>query len=277
MTKASSARNYVAERGARWTLLYALRKLPQRAIQWLDSRMIRIEKRRLITGTNTISSQYHGLEENRRTWDTWDWSDYGEQWTEDVRQFRGVDPKEWKDRLIRELIDEGVPEGSDVLEIGPGAGRWTEHLLPRSRRMILADISARCIAICIDRFGSDPRVEAHVLDDATLSFQADNSVDVIWSYDVFVHVNPHDTARYIEEAARVLRVGGSAIVHHSGTYANDQIAADGYRSNMTAELFADLAERNGLRVVEQDRELAHLPGDVISHLHKDPSSQQTKR
>ncbi len=260
-----------------WTLLYALRKLPQEAIRLVDARMIRIEKKRLITGPNTISSQYHGLEENRRTWETWDWSDFGEQWTEDVRRFRGADPAEWKARLVLELIVEGVPEGSDVLEIGPGGGRWTEYLLPRSRRMILADISARCIGICMDRFGSDPRIEGHVLADSTLSFQADNSVDVIWSYDVFVHVNPEDTARYLEEAARVLRPGGTAIVHHSGTYSDDQVAADGYRSHMTAELFASLAVHNGLRVVGQDHELAHMPGDVISHLHKDPQSEQIQR
>src|SRR4051794_15921221 len=222
MTRASSARDYLAQRGIEWTALYALRKAPQGVIRWVDSRMIRIEKRRLITGPNTISSQHHRVEENRHTWDTWDWSDSGEQWTEDVRRFRGVDPAEWKARLIHELIEECVPVGSDVLEIGPGAGRWTEHLLPRANRMILADISARCIEICMDRFGSDPRVEGHVVYDGTLGFQPVSSVDVVWSYDVFVHVNPEDTERYLEEIGRVLRVGGLAIVHHSGTYADDQ-------------------------------------------------------
>src|SRR3954453_5064894 len=170
MTKASAAKNYIAQRGTEWTVLYALRKVPKRALEWVDLRMIRIEKDRLIIGENTISSQYHRVEENRHTWDTWDWSDAGEQWTQDVRRFRGIDPAEWKAQVIRELIEKGVAEGSDVLEVGPGGGRWTEHLLPRSRRLVLADISARCIGICMDRFGSDARVEGHVVYDGTLSF-----------------------------------------------------------------------------------------------------------
>ena len=78
-------------------------------------------------------------------WDSWEWdADGGEKWTES---------EAWKDSVIREVLRPRVPEGSDVLEIGPGAGRWTETLAELAGSLTLVDISSRCIEICRDRFG----------------------------------------------------------------------------------------------------------------------------
>jgi ubiquinone/menaquinone biosynthesis C-methylase UbiE len=260
---------YASERGLGWALLYSVRKASMWAIAALDERLVRIEKRRRIAGPDTVSSKYHTVEENTAIWDAWDWSSRGEQWTEDVRLYRGIDPAVWKAQLVDELIVGRVPQDSVVLEIGPGAGRWSEFLLQRARRLILADISSKCVEICRERFGEDPRVELHRIDDGTLSFVGDDVVDVVWAYDVFVHINPQDTDRYLGEIRRVLRSGGTGVIHHPGTYANEDAHTKGYRSHVTAQLFADMASRHGLAVVEQDRSLSHMPGDVVSILSKE--------
>jgi cyclopropane fatty-acyl-phospholipid synthase-like methyltransferase len=77
---------------------------------------------------------------------------------------------------------------------------------------------------------------------------ADESVDVVWSFDVFVHVSPLETERYVAEIRRVLRPGGRAVIHHGNagcTYEN------GFRSRTTAALFRDLVADNDLALVGQ--------------------------
>jgi cyclopropane fatty-acyl-phospholipid synthase-like methyltransferase len=161
-----------------------------------------------------------------------------------------------------------IPEGSVILEIGPGAGRWSEFLLQRAERLILADIAETCLQMCRERFGDDPRVEIHRIEDGTLSFVDDEVIDVVWAYDVFVHINPEDTDRYLGEIGRVLRSAGTGVIHHPDRYANEDAHTKGFRSHVTAEIFSDLAKRHGLEVVEQDRSVSHMPGDVVSILLK---------
>ena len=271
MMRASKAIDYISERGLTWTVLYAVRKalratrrLADTALRSVDRRLTKIEKRRLLTGSGTVSSASHTVEDNRRIWDAWDWSDQGERWSDDVRQFRGLEPEVWKQMIVDELIDGRIPAGSTVLEIGPGAGRWTEYLQPRAGHLVLADISARCIELCRERFAAADNIEYHVIADDELAFVQDQSLDAIWAYDVFVHINPADTENYLRAFGRTLKPGGVAVIHHAGTYASEEEAATGFRSHVTAELFAGMAERHGLQVLEQNTALPHHPGDVIS-------------
>ena len=56
----------------------------------------------------------------------------------------------------------------------------------------------------------------------------DASIDRIWSFDVFVHIQAIDIEAYVAQFARILRPGGTALIHHSksGTFAR------GWRSDM---------------------------------------------
>src|SRR5260221_9935445 len=58
---------------------------------------------------------------NKQIWENWDWKSRGDEWT--------LSPA-WKESIVRSILQPNIPAASDVLEIGPGAGRWTEHLLP---------------------------------------------------------------------------------------------------------------------------------------------------
>src|ERR1700692_3869463 len=57
---------------------------------------------------------------NKQIWETWDWKSKGDEWT--------LSPA-WKESIVRSILRPNIPAASDVLEIGPGAGRWTEYLL----------------------------------------------------------------------------------------------------------------------------------------------------
>src|SRR5260370_7183854 len=76
---------------------------------------------------------------NYAYWQGWDWSLQGEEWTPS---------EEWKSALVAEVMLPNLTAETTILEIGPGAGRWTEALQRIARRLILVDLSHRCIELC---------------------------------------------------------------------------------------------------------------------------------
>src|SRR4051794_25253968 len=75
---------------------------------------------------------------NRAYWGTWNWSDQGEEWSNS-----GIPG--WKESIVDQVLVPFVGDGHRVLEIGPGAGRWTEHLVGRASQLTLVDVTPECI------------------------------------------------------------------------------------------------------------------------------------
>jgi cyclopropane fatty-acyl-phospholipid synthase-like methyltransferase len=94
-------------------------------------------------------------------------------------------------------------------------------------------------------------MEFHVNDGASLSAVASSSVDAVWSFDVFVHIATREIRSYVAEIGRVLRPGGVAVIHHAGLGRENDAAALGWRSTMTASLFAELVSAQGLSLISQ--------------------------
>jgi SAM-dependent methyltransferase len=182
---------------------------------------------------------------NRHKWDEWDWSRHGEEWTAS---------EEWKQGLIDDVLLRRMPEGAVVLEIGPGGGRWSEVLAPRSQRLILLDVTPSVLELCRRRLGSRTNVDYVLSHGADIPGVADASVDAVWSFDVFVHIAPRDQAAYLGEIARVLRPGGVAVIHHAdGRNRGELPSRHGWRTPMGARLFARMAARRSLDVEGQLR------------------------
>lgn len=200
----------------------------------------------------------HTVTQNRYLWDNYDWSKNGEEWSNET-----VFGEKWKPMLINEIMLKHIKKGSTILEIGPGAGRWTETLQTLSKKLILVDISPTCLNICKSRFKNKNNIEYHLIE-KRLNFIDDNVIDYIWSYDVFVHINPTDVDRYIADFSRILKPGGLSIIHHAGTYQDGADTTKGFRAHMTAELFSKLVAKHGMKMIEQDSKLVHKNGDIIS-------------
>lgn len=263
---------WLHERGVVWTLLWSLRRavirVHNRLLRLLDPPLADIERQRFLVGRDTVSSSRNTMAENRSVWNDWDWSQLGEEWTEDAADFRGLDPQAWKQEILERFLFAHAPKGGTFLEIGPGAGRWTESLLEVASHLHLADISPRCLQLCRERFGASEALSTHLVETGRLDFLADASLDFVWSYDVFVHVNPLDTNAYLAELSRVLKPGAKAVIHHADRYASRAERTIGFRSNLSRAFFSELCRRNGLRVVSQDVERAHKHGDCISVLSR---------
>jgi ubiquinone/menaquinone biosynthesis C-methylase UbiE len=242
----------IRENGVLWALCfgayYLSSQLSESSFRWMNS----LRARRGLPGLNSTRM-------NLAIWEDWDWSQGGEEWTLS---------DDWKEALIRRLVDRYVSPGAKLLEIGPGAGRWTAHLIERAGHLTAIDISPTCIALCRERFAAARNAEFHVNSGSDLAQVPDRSIDVIWSFDVFVHINETDVEKYAQEFARVLKPGGRGIVHHGSAGS----AKGGWRGDLTAVEFAAMLGRNGLRVVEQfdswkdgdERFDVSLYGDVVT-------------
>jgi ubiquinone/menaquinone biosynthesis C-methylase UbiE len=277
MQQLGALRAYVADNGPLWTAYFVLHRLLGRvrrlrplaslvdgAMSSLDRRMLATESSRQIPGRNSVSS-------NLTRWEGHNWSQGGEEWTPSPA---------WKQALVDDVLRRYVEPGGTVLEVGPGAGRWTEVLQTMAARLIVVDLSPTCIELCKRRFAGSSNLEFVVNDGRALPSVASESIDYVWSFDVFVHIAAPDVEAYLREFARVLRPGGRGVIHHANAlqYPED---FPGWRSRMTDELFARLAARNGLRIVRQFQrfgadeqfQVYHGPyGDVISVFEKRPGS-----
>jgi len=127
----------------------------------------------------------------------------------------------------------------------------------------VTDISQRCLDLCKDRFKSKNNLEFKLINNR-LDFLDGNSIDFIWSYDVFVHVNPSDIEKYIEDFFRILKPGGIAVIHHSGKYSEYKNINKSWRTSMGSNQFSELVNKYKMKIVSQDKKLTVMRGDVIS-------------
>lgn len=175
---------------------------------------------------------------NLETWSKYDWSRLGEEWSND---------EAWKASLVRHVLEPNTPMGSRVLEIGPGGGRWTEYLLRRAEHVTAVDLVAECVELCRERFQGATNIDYHVNDGRDLSFVPTGSIDRIWSFDVFVHIQSIDVESYVRQFPRILSSGGVAVIHHAK---HGKMAA-GWRSDMSDAKMRDICGRHGLEVLSQ--------------------------
>lgn len=228
----------------------------------LEQLLLAIEGRRGVLGPAHERHADHSAARNREVWSLYDWQTAGEEWSPSA---------EWRAALVAEVLEPNVPEGGTTLEIGPGAGRWSEVLRDRAAKLIVVDVAERALELTRERLGPGDDVEYLRSSGSTLPGVPDASVDAVWSFDVFVHIAPHDVAGYLAEVSRVLRSDGLAVIHHSG--ARDPRF---WRSPMSAALFAGLARERGLEVCRQfstwggGRFAVSVKGDSITVLRRRP-------
>lgn len=223
-------RELTAANGYRWTVQHVLLKASRRAEKHLEARQRALEVARELPGINT-------RDRNLRVWDEWDWSQSGEEWTPTA---------EWKASLVECVLRPSLDGRKRIVEIGPGGGRWTEHIQPIAEELTLVDLAPACIEQCQRRFAACENIAYHVNSGSDLSMLSDSSVDAVWSFDAFVHIGPPEVRAYVQEFARVLVPGGIGVIHHG-----DGGSTAGWRSPMDAARFAALLEEAGLEVTRQ--------------------------
>ena len=105
----------------------------------------------------------------------------------------------------------GLNSGS-CLEIGCGAGRVTVKLATYFDRVHAVDISQKMIEFA-SQYIASKNVTFHLSDGIEIPLESD-AVDAVFSTFVFQHLDSLEIgARYFKEIARVMRPGGSLMIH----------------------------------------------------------------
>ena len=219
------------ENGFTWCFFFGLYYLGSTSANAAFRQMEALRRKHNLPGLNSASI-------NREIWESWDWGAGGEEWTIS---------DEWKDSLVKCVMLKHIKSGTDLLEIGPGGGRWTEHLQKLAGSLVGVDISEKCVEVCREKFKDCDNVRFFANKGNDLSGIEDRSLDAIWSFDVFVHINKKEVGQYVGEFFRVLRPGGIGVIHH-GTNAGME---GGWRSNLTCTDFDGVLGDAGLRVVSR--------------------------
>jgi ubiquinone/menaquinone biosynthesis C-methylase UbiE len=244
--------------GPYYATLYGMRWFIRWIAEAVHHRLVRIEQQRRLVEPWAVSASRFTAAENKRVWNQHDWSSLGEEWTRNA---------EWKERIIREFLTPYVPEGTTVVEIGPGGGRWTDLLQRRAGRLIVVDVAERAISLCRERFKGCSHIEYLLGDGRTIDLP-DNSIDVIWSFDVFVHINPPDARAYFREFRRILKPGGRAMIHHAGPPLQGYRTRPGWRSDLTDAMIRDFLQENNLELVSQFNSALVNKDDTITVFEK---------
>jgi ubiquinone/menaquinone biosynthesis C-methylase UbiE len=192
----------------------------------------------------------------------YEWIQAGEEWSEPW----GGSAAQWFGSILPR-IQACVP-ATTILEIGSGFGRWSHYLKRHCRHLYLVDPDPQCMDACRRRFGSTADVTFHLNQADSLETIPDGSIDFIFSFDSLVHVRRQTIETYLGQFPAKLKTDGLAFVHHSnlGEFASSfsrraralagkgrALAADHQRDpEMTADLFRELSERDGLKVVCQE-------------------------
>ena len=175
---------------------------------------------------------------NKFIWENWDWNARGEEWTPSA---------DWKASVVRTFLDPLFTKRSVILEIGPGVGRWTEYLVDKCDRLIGVDISERCVWECQRRFHDRPYATFEVGNGEDLPSVESGSIDVVWSFDVFVHINKQQFTSYVAEFARVLKPGGVGLIQHGSAGG----LHGGWRSDVDSSDVREFLRSSGLLVERQ--------------------------
>ena len=157
-----------------------------------------------------------------------------------------------------------------VLEVGPGGGKWTVRIAPHVRRVIVLDVADEMLRRTRDRCEA---LGLHNIDyvqgnGSDFSPVPDSSVDLFFSYDVFVHIALEDTFPYAAEIARVLKPGAVSACHYAvgsraDAFGRIESNNDWYRGQANTlgqyyyyspETLTRMYEHVGLRVFELHQE-----------------------
>ena len=110
--------------------------------------------------------------------------------------------------LLRSL---GLTSGHLVVDVGCGSGRLAQQLAPdKSIRYIGTDVVPRLIESARARIMRDDW-QFSVVDGVCIPC-ADNTADFVTFFSVLTHTTHEESFKYLQEAARCLKIGGHVIV-----------------------------------------------------------------
>lgn len=192
-----------------------------------------------------MENRFYNIDEQRRWNEEYMWEQGGHEWSE---VFGGTE-KLWNTEIFPYIKEF---RNKKILEIAPGRGRITQFLSVLASELCVVDLNESCIEYTREKLGD--HVKQYIVNDGkSLAGIYNGSQDLVISWDSFVHMHRNVIQDYLQEISRVLVVGGKGFIHHSwfqqgSEYSTQNVAG---RSNMSPELFTEMVESFGMKVLHQ--------------------------
>ena len=191
---------------------------------------------------------------------------YGDQWgAPDVTGLRQlphwirlmIQHRVWPVNLsdvVRYYIEPYVTPQSVVLEIGPGGGRWTKYLLD-AKEIIVVELNPEFFSYLQERFKDClSKFRFYHTSGYELDGIEANSVDVIFTFVTFVHIEPDGIYSYLGHINRVLKPSAIAIIQYSDKTKIRARVNRGF-SNMNSDKMVDFVSEYGFRLIDHNTRL----------------------
>jgi SAM-dependent methyltransferase len=164
---------------------------------------------------------------------------YQQRWERDFKRWaqqqgRGLDPNDVGDaEWASDLLDEGLRDHylpllspqAVIVELGPGSGRLSRHLIGRCRELIALDNSKYVCKWMRGYLEGKGRFEVHRISGPRLPMLGDAAADAVVAHGVFEHLDLDETYWFLSEFARALRPGGVCSFNFDSPVTSDGIAA----------------------------------------------------
>jgi len=136
-----------------------------------------------------------------------------------------------------------------ALEIGPGGGRWTRYMLT-AQQLYVVDFHQELLDQLARRFKKPNMVFVHNGGD-DFPKVPDHSVDFLFSFGVFVHLDPEIIGRYLANMHRVLKPGADVVLQYADQTKDMAKGNPGFSDNDPERMRA-LVTNAGFKIVEED-------------------------
>jgi ubiquinone/menaquinone biosynthesis C-methylase UbiE len=138
----------------------------------------------------------------------------------------------------------------NAIEIGPGGGRWTRYLLGFGH-LYGVDYHQELLDELAGNFKA-PHLQLILNNGTDFPGIPDLSIDFLFSFGVFVHLDVGIIGAYLESMRRVLKPTGCAMIQYSDK--NKDAAKKLGRSfaDTNPEIIRELVIKSGYRVLEED-------------------------
>lgn len=194
--------------------------------------------------------------------------EWNKRWGGQAKQFKAGEPYfsrhkiygyQWGDPsttsanfVPQEFIFPFINNESVVCEIGPGGGRYTQFLL-NAKILYLVEYNEEFFEILRRQFEDFKCEKIYIKSPgSSLPGVADHSVDFVFSFDCFVHLDINLIREYLLEIKRVLNSSGIAVIHYAD---KTKIAAQKQGTNFsdtTPEIFRNILNEYGATIVNED-------------------------
>jgi SAM-dependent methyltransferase len=159
-------------------------------------------------------------------------------------------------KVRKRYLEPYVSPDAVALEIGAGGGRWTHYLLS-AREVVVVELNSEFFPYLENRFPEAAhKFRFYETSGYEIGGVEDDSIDFVFSFGTFVHIDPDGIDAYLTEIRRVLRPGAVATIHYADRskkfFAGRPPGYGGF-SDMDAEKMEKLLGKHGFELVEHDR------------------------